>query len=374
MSTYDSIINLDIDYKNPDISLFLGPKRGLTDTINNAHPKLTVLLETLTSMDWGPNEFRFGRCKHELDIAPKKEYRSMITTLAWQWESDSAATNSLLEITSPFISSSALWSLYGRIGDNENIHARTYSEIVKQVFDNAIDAFKAVLDDKNAIARLECVARAFSICLNAANALRTGVLNRNDDQAYDAILFFIFVLFGLERIQFIPSFAVTFSYGTKGKYMPIANAVKKIAADEFLIHVQVGKYIIENELSTARGRAAFARISDRVSELYREIRASEMIWIDYLLDGDKDINGMTRSDMQGLVNHACTDVYASVKPYGFKSFAPVVKSCGISFMPNWLDLNSVESAPQETRDGNYLTSGYVYDDDNVNLPTKGLYA
>lgn len=374
MSSYSDIINLDIDYKTPNASLFLGPQRGLTDTINNPHPHLTYLLETLSSMDWGPNEFRFHRCKHELDIAPKKEYNKMITTLAWQWESDSAATNSLLEIVSPFVSSSGLWSLYGRIADNENIHARTYSEIVKQVFDNAIQAFDAVLTDKNALARLECVASAFSKCLAAANALRVGALQRNSDEAYDAILFFIFTLFGLERMQFIPSFAVTFSYGDKGKYMPIANAVKKIAADEFLIHVQAGKYIIKNELMTPRGQASFKRIKDKVTELYCEIRNAELVWIDYLLDGDKEINTMTRADMQGLVNHACTDVYAHLKPYGFASFAPIVKKSGVSFMNNWLDLNSVESAPQETRDGNYLTGGYVYDDDEVILPTKGLYA
>jgi ribonucleoside-diphosphate reductase beta chain len=126
-----SVFNIDkTDYHKPE--LFLGQQGGLLDTIYNAYPELFRLFEELKAMDWKHNEFDYSKCIPEFKTCSPSIYRMMIRTLAWQWEGDSSAGRGIADILIPLCTSTETRVGYGRIVDNENLHALTYSEIVRE--------------------------------------------------------------------------------------------------------------------------------------------------------------------------------------------------------------------------------------------------
>src|SRR5690625_4478005 len=88
------------------------------------------------SLDWDENEFDYSSCNADFKKANRSTYDMMIKTLAWQWEADSVASRAIAPVLAPFITSSELWAAWQRISDNEVIHAATYSEIVRNSFDD----------------------------------------------------------------------------------------------------------------------------------------------------------------------------------------------------------------------------------------------
>lgn len=129
------------DYHLPEI--ILGDDPGLLDSIHTHYPKMWELYKRLKMLDWDELEFDFSTCLVEFETCDKSTYDMMIKTLAWQWEADSVASRSIVNILSPVMTDSRVWAGYVRINDNEDVHALTYSEIVRNSFKDP----KVILDE-----------------------------------------------------------------------------------------------------------------------------------------------------------------------------------------------------------------------------------
>ncbi|WP_273650015.1 ribonucleotide-diphosphate reductase subunit beta, partial [Pseudomonas aeruginosa] len=191
-------------------------------------------------LDWDELEFDFSTCLVEFETCDKSTYDMMIKTLAWQWEADSVASRSIVNILSPVMTDSRVWAGYVRINDNEDVHALTYSEIVRNSFKDPKVILDEILRVEEAQERMVAVARTMG---EAHDAVHAYALNQvpNDQELYNKVFMFFIALYFLERIQFMASFAVTFAIGRTGAFQQIAAAVKKIAQDEFEIHAQYGQ-------------------------------------------------------------------------------------------------------------------------------------
>ena len=274
-----SIFNVNRKY-NTGGSLFLQEKRGLVDTIHGKHDELEKLYKLLKNQDWDEEEFDFSPCKQEFASAEPDEYKAMISTIAWQWESDSEVANHLVPLMAPFVTNSTLWDLYLEINRNEAVHARTYSEIVKLSFDDPEEVMESILSDMDALRRLSVVAEALAHVQEVGLKLMRGEIERTSNEARDAAMLAVCAFYIMETMQFGPSFTVAFAYGNVGKYTPIATALQKICADEFNIHARAGEIILLHELALPEGQASFLRIRDRVSTLFAEVSANEEAWIE----------------------------------------------------------------------------------------------
>ena len=348
------------DYEKP--LLFLGEKQGLFDTINRHYPRIWELYKTQKSLDWDENEFDYSSCNADFKKASRSTYDMMIKTLAWQWEADSVASRAIAPVLAPFITSSELWAAWQRVSDNEVIHAATYSEIVRNSFDDPSVIIDEILKVEEAHARLARVVKAFGEGFTASHQYALGQLPNNQD-TYNAIFMMVVALFCMERVQFMASFAVTFAICDTGMFQPIGKSIQKIAQDELEIHAELDRAVLENELQTVRGKIAFEQKKDDIERLISEVVDSELAWIEYLFSEGRELVGMNADRLSAWTLYCAKDVYQTLGIDSDKYEFP--KNNPLKFMEKWLNISKTQASPQEQAIAAYKVGVMRRDDDGM---------
>lgn len=353
-----TVFNTERDYTPESKSIFLQGGFGLLDSIHRPHQELFDLYKKQKRLDWDENEFNLEACQAEFLSRPKHMSDKMLNTIAWQWEGDSVAAHSVAPVAAPFISDDDAWLAYQRISDNEALHALSYSEIVKLGLggDTSENMFE-ILKNQASLRRLEVVAATMAKAKKVGAKLTLGMISREDDEAIDAAMLFVSTMLGLERLQFMQSFAVTFAMGELGAFMPIVETVQKIATDEWTVHVPVGKYVITNERQVHRSNQSLQRIRPTVERLFDDIIKSELEWNSQFLHADgKEMTGVTPKMLEDWLYFGVTDLY---NLYGWNNPHREVYHNPLPYMDDWLNINKNQGSPQEKKGGNYLLGGVV---------------
>lgn len=344
------------DYKRP--SLFLGQEVGLFDTVNKVYPEIWSIYKTVKSLDWGEDEFDYSSCVRDFKTCDKSTYEMMIKTLAWQWEADSVASR-ISPVVGPLVTSSELWAAWQRISDQECIHAATYSEIVRNSFDNPDDILNEILSVKESFDRMDTVVGQLQMSAKASFEYAAGI-RENNQELYDHAFMFTVAMLMLERIQFMASFAITFAICDTGMFQPIGKAVQKIAQDELETHVELDKAVLRHEMTTERGKIAFENNRGKIEEMLKEVVESEMVWIDYLFSEGRSIVGLNADLVKQWTLFSARDVY---KFFGLESDYKLPSKNPLKFMENWLDISKTQPSPQEQDVAAYKV-GIIRNDDN----------
>jgi ribonucleoside-diphosphate reductase beta chain len=349
-------------------SLFLGEQPGLFDTVNRQFPKIWENYKNMKSLDWDEQEFSmdFKTCNQEFKTRPKSVCDRMIKTLGWQWEADSIAARTVLPIMAPFISAPELQAAYGRITDNEILHASTYSEIVRYSFDDPHRVIEEVLKVKEAMQRLVTVSEVMGTAYKVSHEYALGH-RKADQETYNAIYMLVIAMLVLERIQFMSSFAVTFAIGSAGAFIPIAKSVQKICQDEFEVHVELGKLVLANEHQTEMGRIARQQTLSLVKKLIKEVVISELTFNNGLdLDADP-LAGLNGKMLNNWSIYSAGDVYDTLEIIPDSDFI-IPKSNPLPFMEKWIDISKTQAAPQEQQNGQYKLNVLQRTDTNKVYP------
>lgn len=325
---------------------FLGEDPGLFDTVNKSYPVIWRLYKTLKKMDWDENEFDYSTCNVEFKTCDRTIADLMIKTLTWQWEADSVASRSILPIVSPFLSSSELLAAYAEVTKNEIVHAAAYSEIVRSSFDDPKTVLKEILAQKDALSRLHTVAKYMGEVYTVSHQYALGLLNKNDPIVQDAVVMFVACLFGLERIQFMASFAVTFDICDMGWFNAIGKAVQKIAQEEFEIHVQLGKENFKH-----LPKEWVNRNLTKIKSVFDEITNAELNWSNYLFTDVERANRITKDSLKQWTLFNAKDAYTTMGIENTLFEFPVENP--YPWMAMWLDISKTQSSPQEEDNGGY---------------------
>lgn len=342
--------------------LFLGAEQGLFDTVHKQYPKIWLLYKEMKSLDWSEDEFDYSQCNVDFKNCPKDVSDIMIKTLAWQWEADSVASRSIIACFAPFISSSELTAAWIRISDNEIIHAATYSEIVRMSFDNPNEVMKEILDVKESLLRLDKVSNVFRN-LNQKGCKYSLREIEADQELYDSIYLGVCTMLMLERIQFMSSFAITFTICDSGLFQPIGQAVKKICQDELEIHSELDKEVIRTENKTERGQTAKRNNKERIKEVFEEIVNSELTWTDYLFS-TRQLVGTNAEMVKQWVLFNAKDV---AKFLDIETDIQFPKSNPMPGLENWINMNKQQAAPQEQDLAAYKVGAVFNNDANVDF-------
>ncbi len=245
------------------------------------------------------------------------------------------------------------------------LHSSTYSEIVKSSFDDPEQIFKDILEVKESFSRLDIIANTMSDTYTISHNLALGMIERDSEEAYEAIFKFVVALYLLERVQFISSFAITFAIAESGLFIPIGKAVQKICQDEFEIHAELDKFVILNELKTERGLTTYNRIKDDIKLMIDEVVESEYKWADYLFSEGRELPGVTADLLKQFVSYSSASVYRTLN---VEPKYPIPKTNPLGYMDDWM-INDHQASPQEEKTGNYMLGGFVNDlgDDVIDI-------
>jgi len=344
------------DYSAP--SLLVGEGEvGLFDTVNKKFPEIWELYKTMKSLDWDENEFNYGSCVNDFKTCDKSTYDMMIKTLAWQWEADSIASR-ISPLVGCFVSSSELWAAWQRVSDNELVHAATYSEIVRNSFDDPSEILDEILKVKESLDRLDTVASVLSECHDVAHKHALGRVEK--DEAYRSAFLFTVAMLILERIQFMSSFAVTFSICDTGMFQPIGKAIQKIAQDELEVHVELDKAVLKRELKTARGKKVFEENKELISKMVNEVVEGELIWNEYLFSEGRQIVGLNNKYLDNWTLYCAKDVYSFL---GIEPEHKLPAKNPLKFMERWLNIGKNQGSAQEEDIAQYKVNVMRRDDE-----------
>lgn len=338
-------------------SLFFCGEQGLFDTVNRQYPKIWALYKEMKSLDWDENEVDYSQCNSDFKNCPKGVSDMMIRTLAWQWEADSVASRSIAPVLAPFISSSELWAAWQRVSDNEVIHAAAYSEIVRMSFDNPSEVLADVLSIKESVTRLETIAKEFGNLYTVSHKYALGLVEANQE-TYNVLYKGIVALLLLERVQFMSSFAITFTIADSGWFQPIGAIVKKIAQDELEVHCELDKVVLNIEHKTDKGLLAREQTKNEVLKMFIEVVESEFAFVDYLFSEGRSLVGTNAEIIKEWVLFNAKDVAH------FLDLSTEYKFPKTNPMPHlemWLNMNKQQAAPQE-QDVVAYKVGVVMDD------------
>ena len=342
--------------------LFLGAKPGLFDTINKQYPKIWDLYKEMKVLDWSEDEFDYSQCNIDFKNCPKDVADIMIRTLAWQWEADSVASQSIVAAFAPFVTNSELWAAWGRISDNEVLHSLNYSEIVRMSFDNPKEVLGQILSVKESLERLESVGKIFKELSIKGKQYGLGLIEADQD-LYNSIYVAVCTMLILERLQFMASFAITFSIADSGVFQPIGQAVRKICTDELTVHAELDKEIIRIENKTERGVLAKHQTKEQVKKVFLEVIASEIKWSEYLFDG-RQLAGVNSDVLKQWVLFNAKDVARFLE---IETDLEFPKENPMPWLENWIDINKQQAAPQEQDLAQYKVNNTFNDDQEVNF-------
>lgn len=342
--------------------LFLGAEPGLFDTIHKQYPKIWKLYKEMKSLDWSEDEFDYSQCNNDFRNCPADVADIMIKTLAFQWEADSTATRSIIACFAPFISSSELFAAWQRISDNEVVHASTYSEIVRMSFDDPNKVLGQILEVKESMIRLKTVGSVFKDLSIKGNQYNLGMIKADQD-LYNSIYLGVCTMLMLERIQFMSSFAITFTICDSGVFQPIGQAVKKICQDEIEVHVELDKEVIRTENKTEQGKIAKQQVKEKLNEIFNEVVESELKWTDYLFK-DKQLVGTNAEMIKQWVLFNAKDV---ARFLDIETTYQLPKQNPMPGLEQWINMNKQQAAPQEQDLAAYKIKAVVNDDENVNF-------
>lgn len=334
-------------YKTGDYPLFCGEPVCLLDSINSPHPELFAFYEKQMAQSWKWDEVSLNQDRMDMLSANKDYADLMVDTLLYQWSIDSVASNAILPLFAPFISSPELSALFTEVTRMEVIHGLCYSHIVQQTLQSPKDALSKAMNLQESIERGSKIIEVFDHLAEVGGLVRAGLLSRDSDEAKKAVFLGMVNLYILERISFMASFAVTFAISELGIFQGIGKLVALIARDELHVHAAADKVIVKSLMKDWKD--LYLEIKPDIEVMLNEAVQIELDWNEYLFE-NRSCVGLTRGLLDDWVKYMAKDLYTTLGV----EMVDVVKENPLPYMDYYLDLDSTQTAPQESDVTSYL--------------------
>lgn len=344
------------EWEAGNYQLFLGQEPALHDSVNRPFQEIFDFYKLQKSIDWSEDEVNLQQSRMDLINTSKNNYDIMLKNLAFQWELDSVASRSIAPLFAPFVTNSELWAWYMKCSEIEVLHALTYSEIIRQCIPDPADAIKEAMKNDEVLKRATAVVTVMNELEMVGARITLGEVERDSEEARDAIVMGVSALYLLERGEFMSSFAATFALGEQGIFQGICKLVQKIANDE-MVHFMAGEAVIRIMRKTGWNED-FARNKVYIQKLFTDVLEQELSWNTYLFSEGRSIVGLNKVLLDDWVKWNFQDAASVLKTD--IDFDVVVEN-PLPWMTNWLDINKFQTANQESDNTNY-TLNTVIDD------------
>lgn len=250
-----------------------------------------------------------------------------------------------------------------RLGDTitatRNCHANTYSEIVRTGVPFPTTVIEQLLAETETFRRLTTVSDALSRVQKSSQ--QRHIAPTDDVTSYEDLITLYFTMLCLERIQFMASFAITFTIAESNLFQSIGQAVKLICRDEIEVHCQYRKAVLKVLLEQPEGEYAYSKVKDTLQTILDEVTENELNWTDYLFNG-RSLLGTNARQIKQFVLFAVRDVATFM---GLESKHELPKENPMPFLVKWMDMSVMQAAPQEQDHGQYKFNTVAKDDVDV---------
>lgn len=305
--------------------------------------------DKMLGLYWRPDEIDVSRDKRDfemLDESMKFVYTKVLQKLIFL---DSVQGRGLSGtfgnfITNPeFESAVKTWEFF------ENIHSRSYTHILRSVYENPTEIF----DESFKIKELVGLAKNISQKYDAV--FETGLDYLKDEVSLQSlkvkILELLIEINILEGIRFYSGFACIWAmHYAQGKMERTSNILKLICRDEN-IHLQLTQYTLKLLRGTQdEGFAGiFEKIQQKIPQIYEDAVTQEFEWIDFLFSKGSYL-GMSAELAKTYLKFICNK---RLKALGFNGIFAGFSKNPIPWVDTYISSDSTEVLPQEVEVTNY---------------------
>ena len=312
--------------------------------------KISDFEKTARGFFWVPEEISLTKDANDFKEASDAVKHIFTSNLLRQTALDSLQGRGPSQIFTPVISLPELEALvYNWTFFETNIHSRSYSHIIRNIYNVPKEIFATIHDTKEIVEMASSVGKYYDD-LHMINCRKEAGEKINEYTHVKAIWLALNASYALEALRFMVSFATSLAMVENKIFMGNGNIISLILQDE-LLHKGWTAFLI-NQVVKEDPRFAQAKVDceAEVYQLYKDVIREEKEWAEYLFKKGPVI-GLNAPILSDFVDYTAT---GALKEIGIKYQATAPKSTPIPWFNKHTDTSKKQTALQENESTNYV--------------------
>ena len=314
--------------------------------------KIANFETTARGFFWVPEEVSLTKDANDFKEASDAVKHIFTSNLLRQTALDSLQGRGPSQVFAPVISLPELEALvYNWTFFETNIHSRSYSHIIRNIYNVPKDVFNTIHDTQEIISMASSVGKYYDdlhvINCKQAVGLVQGYVERDHIKA---IWMALHASYALEAFRFMVSFATSLAMVENKIFIGNGNIISLILQDE-LLHKGWTAFLINQVIKEdPRFAAIKAECEQEVYQLYMDVIREEKEWADYLFKMGPVI-GLNATVLKDFVDYTAKGALADI---GIKYQTTAPKSTPIPWFNKHTDTSKKQTALQENESTNYV--------------------
>jgi len=350
MSKQQYNLNTKTDYLNR--KMFLDPQGPVTiqrfEEVK--YNKVADFEKTARGFFWIPEEISLTKDANDFKDASDAVKHIFTSNLLRQTALDSLQGRAPSQVFTPVVSLPELEALiYNWSFFETNIHSRSYSHIIRNIYNVPKDVFNTIHDTKEIVDMASSVGLYYDK-LHLINCLKETGEKIDEHIHIKAIYMALHASYALEAFRFMVSFATSLAMVENKIFIGNGNIISLILQDE-LLHKGWTAFLINQVVKEdPRFAAVKQECEQEVYQLYMDVIREEKAWADYLFNKGPVI-GLNASILKDFVDYTAVN---ALKEIGIKYLSPAPKSTPIPWFNKHSDTSKKQTALQESESTNYV--------------------
>jgi ribonucleoside-diphosphate reductase beta chain len=299
---------------------------------------------------WVPEEISLTKDANDFKEASDTVRHIFTSNLLRQTALDSLQGRGPTQVFTPVASIPELESLMYNWGFFEtNIHSRSYSHIIRNIYNVPKDIFNTIHDTQEIVGMASSIGKYYD-GLHVINCRKELGEKFDEYEHIKAIWLALNASYGLEAFRFMVSFATSLAMVENRIFIGNGNIISLILQDEIL-HKDWTAWLI-NQVVKEDSRFAQAKIDceQEVYAMYLDVIREEKQWADYLFQKGPVI-GLNAAILKDFVDYTAV---GALKEIGIKYQTPAPKTTPIPWFNKHVNVSNKQTALQESESTNYV--------------------
>jgi len=312
--------------------------------------KIADFEKTARGFFWVPEEISLTKDASDFKDASDAVKHIFTSNLLRQTALDSLQGRGPSQVFAPVVSLPELEALiYNWTFFETNIHSRSYSHIIRNIYNVPKDVFNTIHDTKEIVDMASSVGDYYDK-LHVVNCRKELGENIPEKEYIKAIWLALHASYALEAFRFMVSFATSLAMVENKIFMGNGNIIQLILQDE-LLHKGWTAFLINQVVEEdPRFAEVKAESEQEVYQLYMDVIKEEKDWATYLFNKGPVI-GLNANILKDFVDYTAV---AALKDIGIKYNATAPKSTPIPWFNKHSDTSKKQTALQESESTNYV--------------------
>ena len=315
------------------------------------YPKIQKIEQTARGFFWVPEEISLTKDAGDFKEASDAVKHIFTSNLLRQTALDSLQGRGPAQVFTPCVSLPELEALmYNWSFFETNIHSRSYSHIIRNIYNVPKEVFNTIHDTQEIIDMASSVGKYYDLLhrLNCRKELNEA--NVTDIEHVKAIWLALNASYALEAFRFMVSFATSLAMVENKIFIGNGNIISLILQDE-LLHKEWTAMLINNVVKEDE-RFARAKIECEIEvyTMYEDVIREEKAWADYLFKKGPVI-GLNANILKDFVDYTAV---GALKEIGIKYQHAAPKTTPIPWFNKHSDTSKKQTALQENESTNYV--------------------